>query len=108
MRSGAMTVAQKETWVVKEPADKHVEYFRTAVLESWPHDRVVAGLPVCAKGPARKQPAVDVSPVEHTLKSLARAGTPRDVAELVLDLLSECDPLVTELVLSQLNNYVRC
>lgn len=89
---GGLTAAQKAGWVAGGDAARPL--FRRAISEGWASDEVRSHLArlAGAAGPPPRGPREGPAP-GMDLFSLARNGTPRDVADLALQLVnSSADP----------------
>lgn len=86
-QGGGLSAAEKASWRIKGDALEAKAFFRKAVAEDWACDEVKSALHRRARGEApKKEPTHDLPPGTD-LFALARMGTAKDVADLVLQLI---------------------
>ena len=89
--------SKREIYFVRDPAEKWIALFRRAVAESWGHDEVRSAIPAApiyrnrhigtqrsGHDPRHEASAEERSNLDR-LKSVAKAGTPTDVAALLYE-----------------------
>ncbi len=100
--------SEKEAWAVRVPTEKHVALFRKAVTENWDTDEVVSALrsvvSVRVKPPGRmcRSDADECKAEAPDLIDAAGKGSPRDVADLIWDMIEHADPTVREMIRERL------